>query len=310
MKNSHYLLLLIAVNFLPVQAELSLCLEGYAESLDEKQQEARDLPLYYWQAGSFTNFGDYLSLKLVERMLQKKVTVVNHTFAGKKLFAIGSIISKASTGDVIWGAGIKGLHLQKKDYKFTALDVRAVRGPLTRAFLLENFGIKSPQIYGDPALLIPYFFPEFKRQKTPKYPYIIIPHYSEEKMFPKDKYPHAVYPSEPWNVVIQKILDSKFVISSSLHGIILAEAFKIPARFLRITDHEPLFKYQDYYEGTGRKSFTYATSVQQALSLGGEPPYTCDLKALIKAFPFDYWPAEKREIMTYEECVKRVIAGQ
>jgi pyruvyltransferase len=39
------------------------------------------------------------------------------------------------------------------------------------------------------------------------------------------------------------------VLSSSLHGIVLAEAFRIPARMLRLTENEPLYKYQDYYEG-------------------------------------------------------------
>ena len=39
------------------------------------------------------------------------------------------------------------------------------------------------------------------------------------------------------------------MLSSSLHGIVLAEAFRIPARMLRLTENEPLYKYQDYYEG-------------------------------------------------------------
>ena len=75
---------------------------------------------------------------------------------------------------------------------------------------------------------------------------------------------NVVYPTQPWYEVIEKILDSKFVISSSLHGIIIAEAFGIPARLLKITDKEPLFKYADYYYGTGRFDFQAATSVAQA----------------------------------------------
>ena len=65
------------------------------------------------------------------------------------------------------------------------------------------------------------------------------------------------------------ILDSSFVISSSLHGIIISEAYGIPARIIRPDDffadkfwqYEPLFKYEDYYYGTGRSNFTYANNI-------------------------------------------------
>ena len=74
---------------------------------------------------------------------------------------------------------------------------------------------------------------------------------------------------------IRAILDSEFVISTSLHGLVLADAYGIPARMLRITENEPLFKYQDYYEGTGRSTFTFATSVEEALTMGGLCLYVC-----------------------------------
>lgn len=56
---------------------------------------------------------------------------------------------------------------------------------------------------------------------------------------------NIVLQTDNWRIIVQKIVESKFVISSSLHGIIIAEAFNIPARLLKITDNEPLFKYQD-----------------------------------------------------------------
>jgi pyruvyltransferase len=250
------------------------------------------LPVYYWRGYSFINFGDYLSIKLVERIVEEPIERYNkkNHYTQQKLLAIGSIISMAEEGDIIWGSGVSGKVLNLDSYHFKNLDVRAVRGPLTRKFLMDNFNIDCPAVYGDPALLIPYFFPEFKKSERPKYDYIIIPHYSEEFLFPKEKYPNAVYPTEPWDEVINKILDSKFVISSSLHGIVVAEAFGIPARLLKITFNERLFKYCDYYFGTNRPDFKYATSVQEALQMGGEKPFQCDLKKLYHAFPFDFWP--------------------
>jgi pyruvyltransferase len=95
--------------------------------------------------------------------------------------------------------------------------------------------------------------------------------------------------------VIRKICDSRFVISSSLHGIVVAEAFGIPARMLRITETEPLFKYFDYYAGTNRPDFQFAYSVEEALLMGGERPCECDLMKLYNAFPFEFWPNARFE---------------
>lgn len=250
------------------------------------------LMLYYWNENPAVNFGDYLSVKLVERIIQREVVTSPKKPPKdiRKLLAIGSILYFARDNDVVWGSGTNGKKPYRKDYSFTSLDVRAVRGPLTRAFLWETFGIPCPETYGDPALLFPYLFPEFKRSLQPSYSYVVIPHYSEEKMFPKNKFPNVVYPTEPWDEVITKILDSEFVISSSLHGIIIAEAYGIPARMLRVTENEPLLKYQDYYQGTNRPDFRFATSIEDALALGGEKPFDCDLQKLYQAFPFEFWP--------------------
>lgn len=250
--------------------------------------------VYYWIPKNFINFGDYLSLKLFERITGNRVEVCPSTAHSKrKLLGIGSIIAQARDNDIIWGSGVNGKSLDRELYRFTNLDARAVRGPLTRDFLIKNFNINCPEVYGDPALLIPYFFPEFKKSKNPKYEYIIIPHYSEERLFSKDKYKNIVSTKEPWNKIIKKIVNSKLVISSSLHGVIVAEAFGIPARLLKVTNNEPLFKYDDYYYGTNRFNYKYATSVEEAIKMGGEKPFKCDLAKLYKAFPFEFWPETK-----------------
>ena len=254
-----------------------------------QSETEKSLPLFYWQSKKFVNFGDYLSLKLVQRIVGGQVDTPKH-HKEQKLLAIGSVLLFAKNNDIIWGTGMNGKRMDLALYKFKELDVRAVRGPKTRQFLQENFGIECPEVYGDPALLIPYFFPEFKKPEEPLYDYIIIPHYTEIDFFPKSEYPNVVYPTEPWNVVIRKILNSKFVISSSLHGLIVAEAYNIPARYLRCTENEPLFKYEDYYMGTNRQNFEYATTIDEALKMGGEPEFECDLETLYNAFPFDYWP--------------------
>ena len=83
-----------------------------------------------------------------------------------------------------------------------------------------------------------------------------------------------------------------------MHGLIVAEAYNIPARMLRITENEPIFKYKDYYAGTNRPNFRFATSVEEALRLGGEPPFECDLEKLYAAFPFDCWGSNSERKMS------------
>ncbi len=258
-------------------------------------QPGEGLPLYYWrqEKEKLYNFGDVLSVKLVERIINAPVEIYKRTRLNnkKKLLAIGSIISFGLDNDIVWGSGINGKLLNSKHYNFTTLDIRAVRGPLTRQFLYNNFKIHVPEVYGDPALLTSYFFPEFTRKDEPKYDYLIIPHYSDAHLFPKELYPNVVYPTDPWDEIIEKIVDSKLVISSTLHGLIVAESWGIPARMLKISNAEPLFKYQDYYYGTNRFGFQFAQSIEEALIMGGEAPFECDLKKLYDAFPFEFWPS-------------------
>lgn len=239
-----------------------------------------ELPLYRWDPITWDNFGDALSQPLVERILGRSIKMT-HGGPHNKVLAIGSILHSAIDGDTVWGSGIMTGWFPKTIHR---LDVRAVRGPLTRDILLSR-GIKCPPVYGDPALLFGILFPEFTVE--PKRDYIIIPHASEIGLFSSD--PNFVSPTEPWQTIVQKIVESKFVIATSLHGIIVAEAYGIPARMLLATNQSQFFKYQDYYHGTGRPNFKYATSIQEAFEMGGEEPPKCNLQALLNSFPYDLW---------------------
>jgi pyruvyltransferase len=239
-------------------------------------------PILYWYSNK--NFGDYLSKIIVEKMAGCPVKGASLSETQPILFAVGSILRKAREGDIVWGSGFREDPLLEAR-KYHSLDVRAVRGPRTRQILLQ-MGIKCPEVYGDPALLLPYLFPEYKKQE-PIYEYIVIPHHSESKLF--GDYKNVVYQTEPWYQILDKVLKSKLVISSSLHGIIVAEAFGVPARLLKISWNEKLLKYQDYYEGTGRPNFCYANSVHEALQMGGEKPININLEPLMNSFPYDYF---------------------
>ncbi|HRD56048.1 MAG TPA: polysaccharide pyruvyl transferase family protein [Parachlamydiaceae bacterium] len=239
--------------------------------------------MYWWTTGNGVNFGDDLSRVIVEKIVGFPLKQQSLSNPKKTLLAAGSILHYARNHDVIWGSGFR--EDPTLENRFQSLDVRAVRGPKTREFLLKK-GIHCKEVYGDPAVLIAHLFPEFKKQ-TPIYDYIVIPNIGEIKCFLP--YKNVILPTLPWQEIVQKMMQTKLVISSSLHGIIVAEAFGVPTRLLKMTWLEPLLKYQDYYESTGRPNFKYATSVQDALKLGGEPPAKIDINPLLEAFPWDYF---------------------
>ena len=96
----------------------------------EPSEQIDGLPLYYWrqEKEKLYNFGDCMSVKLVERIIGCPVEIYRKTRLNdkKKLLAIGSIISFAAENDVVWGSGINGKMLDERHYHFTHFAVRAV----------------------------------------------------------------------------------------------------------------------------------------------------------------------------------------
>ncbi len=223
----------------------------------------------------------------------------------KRLFALGSIFHQAKHSDIIWGTGINSKWQPLEPPKIE-LDIRAVRGPLSRNFLIEQYGWTCPEVYGDPALLLPILFQEYK--PNPKYEYTVLFQHFDEPYIKKywERYKnYNIYLCQkpnriPWQKVVQRILESNFIISSSLHGIIIAEAYGIPARwlhnpFLPSSLTEVSFKYNDYYLSTGRKPNQFAMSIEESLEMGGlEPISKFDTKKLIDSFPKEYFLLSKK----------------
>lgn len=236
---------------------------------------------------SMNNFGDLLGPLLAARLAPRPdMRRRRHRQTTRRLLTVGSVLHFAEEGDTVWGSGVNA-KMPDSHYRFRTLDVRAVRGPLTAAWLNRR-GIASPAIYGDPALLIPDLFPVLRRWARRKvHDLTVLPNLNDWDAL-KDA-PGAWHPRLPLGMTLRRIAESRFVTGSSLHGIVLADSLGIPARLIASTT-EPLFKYEDYYQGTGRELGTVARDVREAERLGGaEPLDRWDPALLREAFPRDLW---------------------
>ena len=242
------------------------------------------------------NLGDCLSPVVCEYMLAKRsLSFASPTCDGKiaHLNAIGSILGGRGDYDAtVWGSGvrcfssIRGL-CRKKLYQ--ELDIRAVRGPITRA-ALEQCGIPCPSVYGDPAILMPLIYsPNVSRRHGT----VMITHY----LTPSEQYRQfenitlVDIKTEDYKKFIDIISSAEIVVSSSLHGIILAEAYGVPAVFLQEGIESETLKFYDWYYSTNRKTVQVASSLQEALAVDPMPlPELKEMQELLmQAFPFDLW---------------------
>ncbi len=243
---------------------------------------------FYRRNFRFRNFGDELSPALVSAILRNKFPRAHWGVAPgqRKMLAIGSIMHFARDNDVIWGTGVNG-KAARALHKFSTLDVRSVRGPRTREFLSE-LGIDCPAIYGDPALLVPRFLKAPKPFQEIK-EFIVIPHYHDQAKF--EGVENLVSPLQGYTEVLRNILSARKVISSSLHGVILAEAYGVPAVLvLPRQDEKKQFKYLDYYEGTMRNNMDIATSLEEAIRMKGAClPRDYSPEKLEEVFPADFY---------------------
>lgn len=230
------------------------------------------------------NFGDHLSEVIVSKLLADRGHFLGEGRSDPmRLLAVGSILHFAKDGDYVWGSGIYG-GASEQEYRFKNLHVHAVRGPMTYEFLKKK-GIRAPEIFGDPALLLPRLLPG-RFESSPRQGLAIVPHYKDLGLVGRAA--GVLSPFEPWNHVVAKITSAAMVVSSSLHGLIVADAYGVPARYVRLSEAENILKFTDYYAGTGRP-FEPARSIPEAIEMGGAAPPAFNADALIGSFPFDLW---------------------
>ncbi|MBR6372295.1 MAG: polysaccharide pyruvyl transferase family protein [Victivallales bacterium] len=198
------------------------------------------------------NLGDDLNIPLIEALSGKHVIPFRYSLFGKRrprYLVIGSILEEwCSAHAIVWGAGL--MHPLSKEIPAPKA-IYAVRGPLTRNELLKQ-GMACPEIYGDPAILLPHVYtpPPADKQGL-----ALIPHVRDQEHPFVSKWRQCggkvldLRQYGDWRQFIRELTSCKGVLSSSLHGLILSDAYGIPSRRLvlgrEVTGGD--FKYLDYY---------------------------------------------------------------
>lgn len=255
--------------------------------LDGTSADPKKVNLEYWNFNE--NLGDLLAPVVTQWMLGRLGLKLSEKAAHPgHLMTVGSVLGLGIFDSVVWGSGVNsfghvGRIATQKDYR--RLDIRAVRGPVTAQVLREN-GYTCPPVYGDPAVLLPMIYPGRRPEK--KRAYVVIDHYMKKKQTGEE---NLSIRTGDYRTFLDKILEAEVVYSSSLHGIILAESYGVPAVFIRQGMEEELLKYYDWYFATDRYAVRSAASLAEAKQmLPMELPKLDTMReALLQSFPYDLW---------------------
>lgn len=209
--------------------------------------------VYYWKAKK--NFGDLLTSYLLD-----KFTHLPSQWSDPKdaeLVMVGSIIEHLPSD---WGGVIAGcgkLH-ERTIVNLPKARIIGVRGPLTARGLKGNF------VIGDPGLLANELVP----LQDKEYDLGIVAHWTDktlelDKRFLKFN-PKIIKVGDDPLKVISEIGKCKKIVSSSLHGIILADSFGIPRRI----EIPPRSLSHPHQEGGLFKWLDYSASLNIELKIG------------------------------------------
>jgi len=195
-----------------------------------------------WWLGSETaqgNFGDILTPSILDHYNIKYKFEPNYVNA--TLICVGSIARRAGVNTTVLGSGI----ISKGDRITPNANWKFVRGPYTQQHV-NRLGGSCPDVYGDPALLLPRIYnPEI----TKKYKIGYIPHNVDYAEISK-VYDNVInLRTRNYKNVIDKILECEYIVSSSLHGVIVAHAYGIPAAWVKSQNNlkGDNVKFEDYF---------------------------------------------------------------
>jgi len=212
-----------------------------------------------------SNFGDGVNKLFWEYITQKKIY---NNRSELHYITTGSIMCLINNKSIIFGTGFianngdlggGNFHSTSSIKHHTPHKIIAVRGPLSRQKMLD-FGIKCPENYGDPLILLPCLNNSYLNIQDNIIG--IIPHYidknNENYKLLKTNLEKKGYIVKYIDIeagknhkkIIDEINNCKYIISSSLHGVITGIVYK--KKTIHVTFSDKVvgngFKFEDFFK--------------------------------------------------------------
>ncbi|MHB9294022.1 hypothetical protein Holit_03146 [Hollandina sp. SP2] len=224
------------------------------------------------------NFGDNLNKLLFEKVFGVQFNYRTNYWQADYI-AIGSVLGRCCSLDyehkvqsiyrnvigiltggiklskiTVLGSGFQDWWFEGKKIKYLRkMDFKIVRGKWTEHYLRKNNMIKGDVVLGDLGLLVPYMI----KGEEKKYTLGIIPHFTDLsspvifEIYRKHE-PDSILINVQDSVekVIREISECETIVSTSLHGLIVADSYGIPNLWVENRLKYGIlgrYKYYDYY---------------------------------------------------------------
>jgi hypothetical protein len=263
------------------------------------------------------NVGDRINPAIVTAM-SRRPTVYSPRAREPHLISAGSTMSNATPESHVWGTGV--MHPDCGVGCAKASNVHAVRGKLSHS-ALRQAGVDLRDVpLGDPGYLAPSLL-GIARSAAPTSSIGVVPHYVDRRnpnvrrLIAEPGVVELNVHDDPEHFLrAMAVCDA--VISSSLHGLIFAEALGIPNLWVTAGDEIAggPFKFHDWFSTTARPQQTAhdLTSHDTACQLSRRAALhdcTIDVAALQESFPTDrldeMCESTSRPLVPVDECRSR-----
>lgn len=226
-----------------VARNTTLWIAGLKKDPITRRNNSKKSPLhvYYWN--DKPNFGDQISTDIISTLFGYDSIWSPLEYCN--LYGAGSVLGWASGNrSYVWGSGF----MFEQDIANENLIYCAVRGELSRKKLPKE---QQDIPVGDPGLLASLVYPT-STIKTGKIG--VVPHFRDQnnpiirKMAKDDRFLIIDVTTSPTEVA-RDISSCKLVLSSSLHGLIFADSFRVPNLHMELSDkvEGSGYKFRDYY---------------------------------------------------------------
>lgn len=254
----------------------------------------QEVPVFYYCERD--NVGDKLNEDLYFFYSNRKIINSPGMRFFKHFLSVGSVAEGMNRKSVVWGSGLIS-DVAVNNIKEIG-DIRALRGKKTLEKLEHRFSCKLDVPLGDPALLLPRVY---KGHKNKKYRFGVVLHYIDESLEINQLVESAggkvINVATPVKDFVDELCSCECIISSSMHGLILADAYDVPN--IRVVLGDKIiggdFKFDDYYSMTTHpdesdRKFVFdkafdLVDIENMIVKTSKKKYIANLDELERAFP-------------------------